>query len=121
VGTVEKPDDRQIVCSGCLQVFPESLVHVIPYFNSNVGGYVTTYRCERCWLPSLEETRTRLASTEDETEIASAASFFERHGVILHEFKRGDPAPVVRKMLGRMFDLLRSGVIRLSIGPTPQL
>jgi hypothetical protein len=119
--TAEKPDDRQIVCSGCLQVFPESLIHVIPHFNSNVGGYVTTYRCERCWLPSLEETRTRLASTEDVTEIASVAAFFEQHGVILHEFKRGDPAPVVRTMLCRMFDLLQSGVIRLPIGPVHPL
>jgi hypothetical protein len=121
MGTAKKPNDRQILCSGCLQVVPESLVHVIPYFNGDVGGYVTTYRCARCWLPSLEETRTRLANTKDETEIASAAAFFERHGVILHEFKRGDPALVVRKMLGRMFDLLRSGAIRLSIGPAHPL
>ena len=97
MGTATSPEDRQIVCSGCLQVVPESRLHVIPYFNSEVAGYVT-YRCERCWLPSLEETRTRLANTEDETEIASAAAFFERHGIILYEFKRGDPLPIVRKM-----------------------
>jgi len=72
-------------------------------------------------LPSLEETQGRLANTEDGTEIASAAAFFERHGVILHEFKRGDPLPVVRKMLGQMCNLLRSGAIRLSIGPTVPL
>jgi hypothetical protein len=97
---------------------PQSLVCVIPYFNGDVGGYVTTYRCERCWLPSLEETRTRLASTADETEITSAAALFVRHGVFLHEFRRGDPVPVIRKRLVQMLDLLRSGTIRLSIGLT---
>src|SRR5580704_1832496 len=59
----EKPEDRQILCSVCLQVFSESLIHVIPYFNSSANAYVTTYRCEQCWIPALEATRTRLAST----------------------------------------------------------
>jgi hypothetical protein len=111
----EKSEERQILCSGCLQVFPESLVHVIPYFNSSVNAYVTTYRCEQCWIPALEETRARLAGTQDQAEIASAAAFFQQHGVHIHEFMRGDPAPVVRKILLRTVDLLRSEAIRLSI------
>jgi hypothetical protein len=114
--TDEKPEDRQILCSGCLHLFPESLVHVIPYFNSGVNAYVTTYRCEQCWIPALEETRTRLASTKDEAEIASAATFFQKQGVHIHEFMRGDPAPVVQKILLRMVDLLQSEGMRLSIG-----
>ncbi len=117
MGTAEKPEERQVVCSACFQGVTESLVHVTPHFNIDAGGYVTTYRCERCWLPSLLEIRTRLASTENETEIASAAAFFERHGVILHELRRGDPAVIIRNMLVRMIDLLRSKAIRLSIGP----
>jgi hypothetical protein len=46
--SAEEPEDqeeRQVVCSGCLQVFPEALVHVIPHFNDSVAAYVTTYRC----------------------------------------------------------------------------
>jgi hypothetical protein len=53
--TTEHPEQRQILCSGCLRVFPESVVHVIPYFNSDAQGYVTTYRCGQCWLPALEQ------------------------------------------------------------------
>jgi hypothetical protein len=117
MGTAEDVEERQIVCSACLQVVPESLIHVIPYYNGDVGRYVTTYRCERCWLPSLEKTRARLEITEDETEIASAVAFFERNGVILHEFRRNDPTPVVRKMLVQMIGLLRSAAIRPLIGP----
>jgi hypothetical protein len=116
MGPDEMPENRQILCSGCLQAFSESLVHVIPYFNSDVNEYVTTYRCEQCWRPALEETRTRLASTQDEAEIASAATFFQRHGVHIHEFMRSDPASVVQKVLLRMIDLMRSEVIRISIG-----
>jgi hypothetical protein len=119
VTTAEEPEDqeeRQIFCSGCLQVFSESLVHVIPCFNSSVDAYVTTYRCEQCWIPSLEETRTRLARTQDEAEILSAAAFFQRHGVYIHEFLRGDLPSHVQKILLRMIDLLRSEDIRISIG-----
>jgi hypothetical protein len=115
--TAEEPEERQVVCSACFEVVAESFIHVIPYYNADVGRYVTTYRCEECWLPSLEQTRARLERTEDETEIATAAAFFESHGVFLHEHRRGDPLPVIRKLLVQMIDLLRSGAVRLSIGP----
>src|SRR5580692_8083141 len=115
--TPEDPNERQVVCSACFQVVAEPLVHVIPTYNTDVGRFVTTFRCEQCWLPSLEETRARLEATADEAEIASVAVFFENHGVLVHEFHRGDPAPVVRKILVQMMDMLRSGTIRLSIGP----
>jgi len=113
----QEPEQRQVVCSRCFQIVPESLIHVIPHFNDAVKGYVTTYRCEACWLPSLDETRDRLERTEDAAEIASLAGFFERHGVFLHEFRRGDPLPVVRALLERTIELVRLGTIRLSVGP----
>ena len=113
----EDQEERQIFCSGCLQVFSESLIHVIPHFNNSVAAYVTTYRCEECWIPSLEETRSRLASTQDEAEIVSAGDFFQRHGVYVHEFMRGDPASDVQKILLRLIDLLRSEGLRIRIGP----
>jgi hypothetical protein len=108
-------------CSGCFEVVSELRVHVIPFFNADVGGYVTTYRCERCWLPSLDETRARLAKATDEAEIASAAIFFERHEVFLFEFRRGDRAPVLRGLVLQMLDRLRSGESRLPIGSTRPL
>ena len=79
-------EERQILCSRCLELAPESFVHVIPFFNDSAGGYVTTYHCERCWEASLEETRARLAETNDTAEITSAADFFKRH----HAKARGD-------------------------------
>jgi hypothetical protein len=115
--TTEEPEERQVVCSACFEVVAESLIRVIPYYNADAGRYVTTYRCEECWLASLDETRARLQRTEDETEIASVAALFESHGVFVHEHRRGDPVPAVRKLLVQMIDLLRSGAVRLSIGP----
>jgi hypothetical protein len=117
MATPEDPDERQVVCSACLQVVAEPLIHVIPAYNADVSRFVTTYRCEACWLPSLEETEARLKTTEDAAEIASVAEFFENHGVFVHEFRRGDPAPRVRNILVQMMDMLRSETIRLSIGP----
>ena len=118
--TSEGPD-AQVVCSACFQVVAEHLIHVIPAYNADVGAFVTTYRCEQCWLPSLEETQARLQTTEDEAEIASVAAFLESHGVFVHEFRRGDPLWLVRKILVRMMDMLRSGAIRPSIGPLAPL
>jgi hypothetical protein len=111
-------EERQVLCSKCLQVFPESAIHVLPHFNADAGAFVTTYRCDDCWSPSLTETRARLAAAKDAAEIASAAMVFQRHGIFVHEFQRGDPAAVVRDILLRMLDLLDSGTIHLSVGPT---
>jgi hypothetical protein len=112
----EDDEERQVFCSGCLQVFPESQIHLIPYFNDSVNGYVTTYRCEQCWKPALDETRTRLASTKDEAEIFSAGAFFQRHGVYILEFLRGDPAPSVQKVVLGLIDKLRSDDLHIAIG-----
>ena len=113
--------ERQVLCSHCLQAVPESCCYVIPFYNADAGGYVTSFGCERCWDPTLAETRTRLAITDDSAEIASAAEFFKNHHVFLHEYLRGDPVPVVRERLVQMLDLLRSGALRLPIGPTRPL
>ena len=113
-----KSEERQIVCSRCFQVARESAIRVIPCYNSDVGGYVTSYRCGQCWQPSLEETRSRIMITENIAEVESLAMLFERHGIFLHEFRRGDPIAIVRRLLDRMLGLVGSGTIRLSVGPT---
>jgi GNAT superfamily N-acetyltransferase len=114
----EESDERQVLCSGCLQVKAESAIHVIPRYNSSAGGYVTTFNCEQCWLPTLEEARARLNGTEDLAEIESLAQFFHRHGFYLHEFLRGDPIADLRWLLDRMLGMVRDGTIKLSIGRT---
>jgi hypothetical protein len=98
-------------------MFPESLIHVLPCFNGEVERFVTTYRCEGCRAAALDETRTRLAKTEDWAGVTSLVECFERHGVFLLEFRRGDPLPVVRALLEQTIELLRRGAIRLTIGP----
>jgi hypothetical protein len=110
-------EQRQLLCSRCFQLFPEELIHVIPHFNDDARAYVTTYRCETCWLPSLEQTRTRLAKTEDWAELVSLIDCLERHGVFLFEYRRGDPLPAVRALLEPAIDLLARGAIKLSAGP----
>ena len=116
MGTAEKPDSdgQRIVCPGCLLAAPESSIRILPYFDDQVNGYVVLYRCEQCWLPYLEKTRARITTTGDWAEVASLIAFFEHHGVFELEFRRGDPLPVVRALLGRMIDLVGAGAIRLS-------
>ena len=40
---------------------------------------LTTYRCNNCWLKSLAELRTLVASGEDEVQV-SFCDFLARHG-----------------------------------------
>jgi hypothetical protein len=117
MGTDEELEQRQVVCSRCFQITPESLIHVIPHFNDDAKAYVTTYRCETCWLPALNETRTRLVKTEDWAEILSLIDCLERHGIFLFEFRRGDPLPAVRALLEPTIELMGLGTIRMSVGP----
>ena len=112
------PAGRSVFCSGCYEVVPESGVKVIPWFNEEVDKFVTTYRCEACWIEALDDTSTRLAATEDEGHIASVAKFFETHGVVLLEYRRGDSMEVVRPLLLDLLRRLRSGSLKLSIGKT---
>jgi hypothetical protein len=115
--TDDGPEQRLFLCSRCFQVFPEKLIQVIPHFNDDAMAYVTTYRCETCWLPSLEQTRTRLAKTEDWPELLSLIDCLERHAVFLFEYRRCAPLPAVRALLEPAIDLLARGTIKLSAGP----
>lgn len=113
--------ERQVVCFGCVGVVPESRVRLIPFFNDDVQRYVDTYRCEQCLEAAMEQTRSRLALTEDAADVGLTAAFFERHGIFIHEYRRGDPVPVVRSILLASLERLRSGQLRLVIGATRPL
>ncbi|HEX4191826.1 MAG TPA: hypothetical protein VHY80_01965 [Stellaceae bacterium] len=109
-------DERQFACSRCFTVVPESHVHVVPGFNETVGAYVTSYRCDECWLPTLDETASRLGASDNEEEIASLCAFFERYGTFILEARRGDPMPVIKQVLLQTIEMMKSGQIRLSAG-----
>ena len=104
--------ERQVFCSACFEVVPESRVHLVPFFNDDVRKYVETYRCEKCVESALDQTRSRFEATDDLAEITSAAAFFEAHAVFILEHRRGDPISVVRKCLLALLDKLRSGQLR---------
>ena len=97
-------------------IVAESHIHVVPGFNETAGGYVTSYRCDDCWLTTLDETAARLATCEDEEEIASLCIFFERYNIFIFEFRRGDPLPVVRQLLLQTIEMMKTGHIRLPAG-----
>jgi hypothetical protein len=113
-----EPEERQFACSRCFTIVPESHVHVVPGFNDTLGAYVTSYRCDDCWLPTLDETASRLAVSDDAEEIASLCVFLERYGVFVFEFRRGDPLPVVKQILLRTIAMMKTGDIHLSAGAT---
>jgi hypothetical protein len=109
--------ERSVFCSGCYNVFPESKIHVIPHFNETVMNYVTTYRCNECWLSALDDTTKRLARASA-NELAQVAEFFGRHNVSVDESAGGNQPEVLRAVLLRMIELIRTEVLKLTIGET---
>jgi Pyruvate/2-oxoacid:ferredoxin oxidoreductase delta subunit len=116
VSEESESEERQFACSHCFAIVPESQIHVVPGFNEMLDAYVTSYRCEECWLATLDETTARLTTSEDAEEIASLCAFLERYGVFVFEFRRGDPLPVVKQILLQTIAMMKSGDIRLSAG-----
>ncbi len=110
--------ERHVFCSGCFTVLPESEIHLIPFYNDTLRNYVTTYRCDSCWLDGIDETRKRIELTESSSEIALAAEFFKRHAVFIHEYLRGDPPEEVKRTLLYLIDLMKTGGLKLNIGKT---
>jgi len=83
-------------------VVPAGQIHVIPFFNAQVSDYVTTFRCEKCWLPSLDQTRRELTEGRDGERRRKLRAWLERCGVT------GLPADDGAALL-RVLDDLRSG------------
>src|SRR5436309_1168280 len=100
--------ERSVLCSGCLEVVPESMIKIIPYFNDHVDKFVTTYRCESCWMEAMDDTAFRLMVTDDEKQIASVAEFFEANGFVLLEYRRGNAATEVKPLLLQLLAKMRN-------------
>ena len=70
--------DRQLVCSACFDVCSGDNAHVIPWWNPDVEDFITTYRCGRCWLSSLDETATKIVELDDDSR-KKFCDFLRRH------------------------------------------
>jgi hypothetical protein len=112
----KKEEEHQALCSACYQSVPLPKTHVIPHFNDHLNAYVTTYRCDNCWLTTIDATRLRLSMCQDPDEVATCAEFFERYKVKVMEHRRGDPLEAVKAKLLQLLDEIRAGTRRLDIG-----
>ncbi len=102
------------MCSGCVEPFPVEQIRVLPWYNEELGGYVTTFRCPACFPRSLQETRDRFRSRwPEEAEVRSLTLFFQRHSVFLHELMRGDRDDKALRVTLSMLEMLERGALRL--------
>jgi hypothetical protein len=108
-------DEMKAVCSACFSAVPVEQTHVQPGYNDTLRAYVTTYRCENCWVAGLAATRARVAACTDPEELSTAVVFFSRYGVAVPGLMPGDPVDVVREKLLALLDQLASGEVRLKI------
>ena len=117
----EEDDEVKAICSACMEPFDVEDVRVIPSYNDFLRNYVTTYRCEKCWEDTFNKTRTRLASTALDREILSMIEFFERYHIFIKEYREGASKRVVKDLLLKLLDRLKSGETKLEIDTTTMI
>jgi hypothetical protein len=102
------------MCSGCIETIPVEQMRVLPWYNEDLQGYVTTFRCPACFPQSLQETRDRLRSRwPEEAEVQSLALFFRNYSVFIHELLRGDRDDQALQVTLSMLEMLERGALRL--------
>jgi len=74
----ELPTSYNLLCSACLTPCAGADAHVLPSWNPQLEQVVTAYRCEKCWLSSLEAFQGTLTTGGPEIR-GSFCDFLERH------------------------------------------
>ena len=68
-----------LVCSACYSTCSGPGAHVIPWWNPDEQNIFTTYRCDKCWLTSIDETQ-QAVNSKDPKLVASFCDFLARQG-----------------------------------------
>jgi hypothetical protein len=107
------PAEPTLVCSGCFTACSGTAAHVIPWWNETLGDFVTTYRCDRCWLGSLGETKDKVQSWDAGTR-DKFCEFLERHRLseIARQVREAS-LPEASRLAVVFLNLLRGGEHRL--------
>jgi hypothetical protein len=108
-------EGARFICSGCVGFFPMKQVHVIPTFNDSISSYVTSFRCDGCWKPSLAETLEHFTGhLQTPANRAAFFDFFKRHGVFVQPQEIEDPAAA--KVIGvNLLHQVETGAIVLNL------
>ncbi|KIG12103.1 hypothetical protein DB30_02048 [Enhygromyxa salina] len=70
----------ELMCSRCYTLCSGANAHVIPWWNEHAGDVFTTYRCEACWLESLDDTQRLVESAQFDDDVCDKfVAFFQRH------------------------------------------
>ena len=72
------PSEGKYRCSRCGTVHPFSSIHVVPAWNENVLDFLTSYRCDQCWVETLSETKLKTVVLTDEVR-QKFCDFLDRH------------------------------------------
>jgi hypothetical protein len=101
-------------CSGCFTICSGPSAHVIPWWNDTAEDFLTTFRCERCWLKSLDETFGKITDWDDGVR-EKFCQFLDRHRLAdtAREI-RAASLPEGSRLAGGFLALLRGGEYRLS-------
>lgn len=103
-----------MLCSSCYTVCSAADAHVIPWWNADAQDVFTTYRCGKCWLSSLEETRRFVESAGFDSEAQGKfATFFGRHGIAGGPELPSLPRTEAARLVLDLVQAVRSGAVVL--------
>jgi hypothetical protein len=96
------------MCSACRTPCSGADAHVIPKWNREMRRILTTYRCGNCWISSLADLRSVIATGELEVH-TSFCDFLARHGYTKDaETIRAFPPEQRQVYLTRVLDAVES-------------
>jgi hypothetical protein len=104
----ERPEAYSLMCSGCHTPCSGADAHVIPRWNPELGGVLTTYRCGNCWVQALDDLRAEVVSGKAEVRV-SFWDFMTRHGFRDAETFRAAASAEQEATLLAIVDAVQSG------------
>jgi hypothetical protein len=109
----DEPAAYNLLCSACLTPCPAAEAHVVPRWNPGLRRVITAYRCGNCWVASLVELRSAVASSDAEVRSSFCDFLAGRGETQAAELIRGAPPDEQQAKLFRLIDALEAGEITL--------
>ena len=96
------------LCSNCYTPCSGADAHVVPHWNAAQRRILTTYRCSKCWIQAIDETRDAAKSGDPEV-VVSFCEFLERQGFTDVDIIRNAPPDQAQGYLLMILDSVQNG------------
>lgn len=112
IDPAEHPD-AMALCSRCMQQFSLSQIHVVPTHIEG-HGYVGSYRCDKDYKPSLDETRAYFQAHKSDDEAAALFDILLNRNVTKEQLRQYTSGKRSDAAVKDVLDAIEKGAIVLA-------